>query len=247
MILLLDTSTRTAVVALAEAGGQEVLGVRTYPAGEGGSSLLLGGGRELLQQAGTEIGSISGLVVNRGPGSYTGLRVGYALAQGLAESRHLPIAGIPSFLALADEHRVDRGNFVACFDAKSRGIAWVSFVQGDAGPQPWEDDVGQGAGLSDALDLGTERIGVKFAPAEAVPGLISRPCRVAGPGVVTLREQLQENVPDDLDLIAGSERPSPEALFRLGSELLQEGGQDPATLGPLYLGTIAPPAARTGR
>ncbi len=247
MLLLLDTSTRTAVVALADAGGTNVLGERVYVAGAGGSSLLLEGAREMLEEGGKGLGAVTGLVVNRGPGSYTGLRVGYALAQGLSESRRLPIAGIPTFLALAAEHRTDTDAFVVCFDAKSRGIAWITFAKGEVEPQQWREGKQYAAGLSDALELGEERIEVKFAPAEAVPGLISRPCQVAGPGVSALLEQSQDSIPDELDIVDGSERPSTRSLLRLGSETLQIGTTDPTTVAPLYLGTIAPPKPRTGR
>jgi tRNA threonylcarbamoyl adenosine modification protein YeaZ len=247
MLLLLDTSTRTAVVALADAGGTNTLGEHVYVSGAGGSSLLLDGARELLADAGVGLGAVTGLVLNRGPGSYTGLRVGYALAQGLSESRRLPIAGIPSFLALAAEHRTGTNAFVVCFDAKSRGIAWITFAQGEVEPQRWREGKEHAAGLSDALELGEELIEVRFAPAEAVPGLISRPCQVAGPGVSALLGQLQDSIPDELDIVEGSERPSTRSLLRLGSEALQAGATDPTTVAPLYLGTIAPPKPRTGR
>lgn len=248
MLLLLDTSTRTAVAALADASGEKIVGERTYPASEGGSSLLLAGARELLTAAGADLRALRGLIVNRGPGSYTGLRVGYAIAQGLAESRGLAIAGIPSFQALAAEYRDGNSAFVVCFDARSRGIAWITYQAGEEGPQlAGERGAGAATGLDEVLALGEERIGVRMAPAEAVPGLISRPCRIAGPGVNALLEQLEDPLPENLEAIEGSDRPSPAVLARLGAQALQSGGEDPTAVEPLYLGTIAPPKTPAAR
>jgi tRNA threonylcarbamoyl adenosine modification protein YeaZ len=44
---------------------------------------------------------LGGIVVGDGPGGFTGLRIGWAAAKGLAQERELPIVAIPTLLALA--------------------------------------------------------------------------------------------------------------------------------------------------
>jgi tRNA threonylcarbamoyl adenosine modification protein YeaZ len=54
-----------------------------------------------LAEARLEKGAIDLLVVGTGPGSYTGLRVGIATGKALAYALRRPLAGVPSFDALA--------------------------------------------------------------------------------------------------------------------------------------------------
>jgi tRNA threonylcarbamoyl adenosine modification protein YeaZ len=243
MLLLFDTSTRTAVVALAGPGGDELLGERTYPANQGGSALILAGGVALLEEQGCGLEALTGVVVNRGPGSYTGLRIGYALAQGLAETRGVPIAGVASFQAFADEHRIEEQALLICFDARSRGIAWVCYPPG----REYPEEVAAGSGAleperhREELIWEGRRIVVRFSPPEALPGLAPRPARVAGPGVIRLAGALEHVPHGDLVLLPRTDRPSPAILLRRGARRIAEGGEDPEQVEPLYLGTVEPP------
>jgi tRNA threonylcarbamoyl adenosine modification protein YeaZ len=56
---------------------------------------------QILDKAGFSISSLQALAVALGPGSFTGLRVGLALAKGLSLARSLPIIGISTFDVLA--------------------------------------------------------------------------------------------------------------------------------------------------
>ncbi len=243
MLLLFDTSTRAAVVALAGPDGEDLRGERTYPPEEGGSALLLTGALALLEQQGSGLEGLTGVVVNRGPGSYTGLRIGYALAQGLAETRGVPITGIASFQAFADQHRIEGQALLVCFDARSRGIAWVCYPAGREHPEESEEG-GEGSRPEqhrEELAWEGRRVAVRFAPPEALPGLAPRPGRVTGPGVVRLAGALESVPHGDLVLVAGTDRPSPATLLRLGARRIAEGGEDPERVEPLYLGTVEPP------
>jgi tRNA threonylcarbamoyladenosine biosynthesis protein TsaB len=54
---------------------------------------------ECLDQAGLRVSDLNGVAVATGPGSFTGLRVGLAVAQGLALACNIPALGIDSFTA----------------------------------------------------------------------------------------------------------------------------------------------------
>jgi tRNA threonylcarbamoyladenosine biosynthesis protein TsaB len=56
---------------------------------------------QALRQTGRETTDLQAVAVAIGPGSFTGLRIGMALAKGLALARHLPLVGIPSLDILA--------------------------------------------------------------------------------------------------------------------------------------------------
>lgn len=73
----------------------------------------------VLRRAGVALADLAGIVVADGPGSFTGLRIGWAAARGLAHERDLPLRAIPALLAAAAgaAGREGQGVVAACFDA----------------------------------------------------------------------------------------------------------------------------------
>lgn len=64
---------------------------------------LMGMINELCQQAQTGISGVDHLAVSIGPGSFTGLRIGLAAAQGIAFSLHKPLIPVPTLDSLASQ------------------------------------------------------------------------------------------------------------------------------------------------
>ena len=52
--------------------------------------------RELLDHTGLKFTDLSGIILSAGPGSFTGLRIGYSLAKGLAHPLNLPLIEVPT-------------------------------------------------------------------------------------------------------------------------------------------------------
>jgi tRNA threonylcarbamoyladenosine biosynthesis protein TsaB len=94
MLLVIDTATSACSVALIENG--EVLAERHETIGRGHAELLLPMIESLL--AGRRPDSI---LVDCGPGSFTGVRVGVAAAHGLAIGWQVPLTGYSSTSAIA--------------------------------------------------------------------------------------------------------------------------------------------------
>ena len=123
-VLALDTSTSRVTVALVdddyvlnELSGGELNGPQFH--GELLASLI----KECLGSHHPEL-----IAVGRGPGPYTGLRVGIVTASVLASTWGLELVGVPTLAALAAGHRRrDGGDCTAVLDVKRREIAWQSF------------------------------------------------------------------------------------------------------------------------
>lgn len=98
LFLALDTSTSTAGVAVYD--GQRVLSETTWLAGREHSTRLLAEVGAALGRIGREPAQLTGLVVARGPGSFTGVRVALSVAKGMASGLGLPLWGVNSLEVL---------------------------------------------------------------------------------------------------------------------------------------------------
>jgi tRNA threonylcarbamoyladenosine biosynthesis protein TsaB len=94
LTLAFDTATGVATSALVDDG--EVLGERTSRA-----QTLLEDVDALLRQGGAHPRDLDALAIGVGPGSFTGVRIGLAVARGLALSLDVRGAGISTLAALA--------------------------------------------------------------------------------------------------------------------------------------------------
>ena len=91
LLLALDTSTSTAGVAVYD--GQRVLSETTWLAGREHSTRLLAEAGAALGRIGRDPAHLTGLVVARGPGSFTGVRVALSVAKGMAGGLAIPAWG----------------------------------------------------------------------------------------------------------------------------------------------------------
>jgi tRNA threonylcarbamoyladenosine biosynthesis protein TsaB len=127
-ILAFDTSTEYLSLALWRDG--EVL-AREQLAGQTHSSLILPFLREMLDEAGLALTDFDGIAFGAGPGSFTGLRIGCGVAQGLAFGAGLPVLGVSTLLALAAASGHDK--VIACLDARMGEVYHAAYVRQKGG------------------------------------------------------------------------------------------------------------------
>jgi len=72
----------------------------------------------VLKEAKISKNDIDAVAVSKGPGSYTGLRIGVSAAKGLCFALDKPLISIPTLEALAHQVKVDDGIIVAMLDAR---------------------------------------------------------------------------------------------------------------------------------
>jgi tRNA threonylcarbamoyladenosine biosynthesis protein TsaB len=94
-ILALDTATDQAAVAVVDDHGA-ALALRHWASGRRHTVELAPTVRALLREAGLSPAGLAAVAVAIGPGSYTGLRIGLSLAQGLGLATGCPVVGVPT-------------------------------------------------------------------------------------------------------------------------------------------------------
>ncbi len=129
LVLAIDTATDEASVALR--AGERVV-ERYLVSRDFHSSTVLGAVDEVLSQASVTIDSLEGIAVTVGPGSFTGLRVGIATAQGLALGAACPVVPVETLQALALLPGLQGANGVVVALDAFRGEAFFARVDPDA-------------------------------------------------------------------------------------------------------------------
>lgn len=119
-ILGIETSTEVGSLALVEKG--EVVERGTIDTYLSHSARLIPLLDDLLKMAKWGIEDLEGVGVGLGPGSFTGIRVGLAIAQGIASGLKIPICGVASFEALASNPSCPGGKICVISDARRGGI-----------------------------------------------------------------------------------------------------------------------------
>lgn len=123
-ILALDTSTEYCSAAVWH-DGESV--ERDVHAGQSHSELLLGMVDAVLAESGVALRELDAIAYGAGPGTFTGLRIGCGVAQGLAFAADRPMVGVGTLLALAMGSGEDR--VVCCLDARMREVYHAAYVR----------------------------------------------------------------------------------------------------------------------
>lgn len=126
MLLAIDSSAGASVAVIHD--GQILASWRTAETNTH-AEVLASAVQRALAEAGVGGPELEGVVVGVGPGPFTGLRVGLALAHSLAEVWRKPLHGICSLdsLALRAAAQGLTGEFLAASDARRREIYWAQY------------------------------------------------------------------------------------------------------------------------
>lgn len=130
--LALDTSTEACSVALA-LDGQILALDEVCP--QQHSKRILPMVQQLLADAGISLQQLDGIIFGRGPGSFTGVRIGVSVAQGLAFGADLPVFGVSTLAAMAQAAAVQQNatEVIAAIDARMAEVYIAAFTLDEAG------------------------------------------------------------------------------------------------------------------
>lgn len=214
-ILALDTSTEFLSLALWLNGK---IFTRDLLAGQTHSQQILPLLRELLDEAGLDLHDdlhdLDGIAFGAGPGSFTGLRIGCGVAQGLAFGANLPVVGVSTLLALAANSDADR--VIACLDARMGEVYLAVYAKNGA---DWTEINPPGLYKPDAV------------PPVAGNGWVG-----TGSGWATYGEQLKTCYGQQIVQTMPDEYPKASAIAELARPLFEAGlGLPAAQAAPIYI------------
>jgi tRNA threonylcarbamoyladenosine biosynthesis protein TsaB len=125
MLVAIDTATGYASLALHD--GFQVRIEHTWKSPRRHTVELLPRLVAALEQLSVGADRLSGVAVTRGPGSFTGLRVGMAVAKGLALAQGLPLVGVPTLDVVAAAQGRDRRPLCAVLQAGRKRICVATY------------------------------------------------------------------------------------------------------------------------
>ncbi|WP_033079520.1 tRNA (adenosine(37)-N6)-threonylcarbamoyltransferase complex dimerization subunit type 1 TsaB [Thalassotalea sp. ND16A] len=115
--LAIDASTEACSVALCYQGNRYS---RYQLCPQSHSLMLLPMVDEVLNEANITLAQLDGLIFGQGPGSFTGVRIGIGVAQGLAYSANLPVVGVSTLQTMAQQAFINKGQtqVISAIDAR---------------------------------------------------------------------------------------------------------------------------------
>lgn len=101
LILALDTTLAACSAAVLDSSDDRVLGHIHEPMQQGHAERLADMAGEVARNAGVSFEQLDRVAVTTGPGTFTGVRIGLAMARGMGQALNVPVVGVPTLQAIA--------------------------------------------------------------------------------------------------------------------------------------------------
>jgi tRNA threonylcarbamoyladenosine biosynthesis protein TsaB len=214
-ILAIDTAAQTGSVALLH--GQTLVAESLVNVQATHSELLLDQIDQALRLAGLVLSDLDLIAAVRGPGSFTGLRIGLATANGLAQALGLKLIGVSSLQLLAMNLPLCPVPICTFLDARKKEVYTAMFQWIDGRPQA----------------IGPEQV----LPPEVALRQISGPVALVGDGVLPYRFLIDEILGPRASLPAlCHHQPRAGAAATLAALICHQKNQSYSTaLAPVYI------------
>jgi tRNA threonylcarbamoyladenosine biosynthesis protein TsaB len=116
IVLQIETATTNCSVAIAQNG--KTIAVKEQCNGFSHAENLHVFIQALLEECGLNFSALSAVAVSKGPGSYTGLRIGVSAAKGFCYALSIPLIAIETLQAFAQQVTVNQGYIIPMIDAR---------------------------------------------------------------------------------------------------------------------------------
>ena len=210
-ILAIDTSSEVLQLALAGDGfflsNMRIMGFKH-------AEILVPMIDSLLKERDLDPRELDLVICAKGPGSFTGLRIGISTAKGIAEGAGCPLVSVPTLEAMAAPLGFMKSPVVPVMDARKQRYYAQIFLEGNPATEP--------------LDI---------PPLELAATLLNYPgACITGPGAMDLEALLRDHpVHPGLIFLDPRDGNTVSGLIRLGLHILETRGPDNPEEGPIYL------------
>jgi tRNA threonylcarbamoyladenosine biosynthesis protein TsaB len=214
-ILAVDTATEICGVGLTTNGRVHV--ELSFSHGQTHAKYLMQAVRNVLDLAGLNFQDVDAYAVTRGPGSFTGLRIGISTIKGLALATHKPVVGVSSLAVLAHQAGKTGGLICPMLDARRREVYWALYR--------WRDDA--------MVTLLPEQVGPPISVIDPIQG----PCRFIGNGARLYKNEIANHLRYAASWMTGENaRIRIGWVARLAGQKISQGLRDDIrTFGPVYV------------
>jgi len=214
-LLAVDTATEICGVALAMDG--RVIAELSLDLGVTHTQCVMNAIDTVLAMKRMDISAVDRFAVTRGPGSFTGLRIGISTVKGLAHATGKPMVGVSCLEILAHQAPADAGLICSMMDARRNEVYWALYGRQEDGLRPIiEENVALPATVAENID---------------------QPCFFIGNGIAQYQKKIGESLTQPAQW-ANCELNAmrPAVLARLAWQRFSCGLIDSAqTLVPVYL------------
>ncbi len=194
-VLAIDSSCGAISACVYDEGAEEALARHSEPMARGHAEALAPLVEKLMAGIPGGFGSLDRIAVTNGPGSFTGIRIGIALARAIGLALNIPVVGVSTLVAFAGPLLIEprSGIIVAAIDARHGQVYFQLF---EASGRPLI-----------AARVETVR--------DAVRAIGAGPARIAGNAAKVLSDEFGRSAMA-FDLSAGAEFPDILAVARIG-------------------------------
>ena len=214
-ILALDSAGEVLSAAL---GTESGVWYTEIDAGSRHSELIMECVDGLCKTAGLSPHDLQTIACTRGPGSFTGLRIGFSAAKGLCVALDLPLIAVPTLDCLAYPLSIWPGLILPAIDAK-KGCFFSAFYRG-------------GTKLTDYLDATPEII---IKTAEKIAFSSEEPIIITGSGANMLYSEIAKFIPSEhIKITPQYRRGIAKELLAIAKSVIVK-GMDDINFGPDYL------------
>lgn len=182
------------------------------------SQRLMPGVQQILWDAKLQLSQVDGIAVSIGPGSFTGLRIGLAVAKALAHFENKPVLAVPTLEALAMRFAREGMLLAPLLDARRSEVFGAMFRS-------------DGTGRLERLSPD-----VVESP-EVFIERLQAPCIVGGPGAIRYHDLLQDGLNGRVEFAAeDANEPSAAVVAEIGARKLAAAQTaNVLTLEPVYV------------
>ncbi len=153
-ILNIETATKNCSVSLSRNG--ELIAIKELNNGNySHAEVLHSFVNEVVNESGISLSDLSAVAISKGPGSYTGLRIGVSAAKGLCFALDIPLISINTLASLAHGLTIKSGKIVSMLDARRMEVYSAVFEKDFIQVRETKAEIIDGNSFLEYLDKGT--------------------------------------------------------------------------------------------